>query len=330
MSSLLSKIKRKTEYILNKRVAYDYEPQRGGWVKCKSPVFGDDSTASVFDPCVIQLKQGYRLFVSERNNNGIICSDSLDGVNWNQWKVSLKHGEIYSWEERVNRAYICKQGDKWLMWYTGQSKENSAIGLAVSNDGTYFERVSAEPVLVPEQPYEKSSVMNPCVLWDNEEKIFKMWYAAGEQFEPDVLCFATSTDGINWDKYKNNPVFKQSENKYDQCKVGGCDILKVNGKYYMFYIGYQNVDTARICVAESKNGVNCWLRYKGNPIISPEKGSWDSDAVYKPAVVLNRKENKLMLWFNGRKKKCERIGYAERKYHESEKKDRIFSNVKME
>lgn len=322
MIGVFSKIKRKIEYANNKRAAYDYEPQRGGWIKCKSPVFGDDSTASVFDPYVIQLEHGYRLFISERKNNGIICSDSTDGMKWNQWKVSLEHGEICSWEERVNRASICMKDDKWLMWYTGQSKDNSAIGFAVSNDGIHFERVCRKPVLVPEQSYEKSSVMNPCVLWDDEEKIFKMWYAAGDQFEPDVLCFASSVDGINWNKYGSNPIFKRSENKYDQCKVGGCDMLKVNGKYYMFYIGYQNIDTARICVAESENGLNSWIRYKENPIISPEKGSWDSDAVYKPTVVLNRKDNKLMLWFNGRKKRCERIGYAECKYHESEQEDR--------
>lgn len=311
MSNVFSKIKRKIEYAYNKKVTYDYAPERGEWEKHKVPVFGDETTASVFDPYVVQMNQGYRLFVSERKNSGIICADSLDGVSWNKWKVSLEHGKNGSWEERVNRASVCKKDGKWLMWYTGQNKENSAIGFATSDDGIHFKRVNGQPVLQPEKSYEKGAVMNPCVLWDEDTNTFKMWYAAGDQFEPDVLCYAESTDGINWTKYTENPIFEKSKEKYDQCKVGGCDILKENGKYYMFYIGYQNVDTARICIAESVDGISGWIRYKDNPIISPEKNSWDADAVYKPTVVFNRQEKKLLLWFNGRKKNCERIGFAE-------------------
>lgn len=310
MSSVFSKIKRKIEYAHNKRVAYDYAPERGGWKKHKFPVFGDETTASVFDPYVVQVNHGYRLFVSERKNSGIICANSPDGISWSKWEVALKHGVAGSWEERVNRATVCKKNGKWLMWYTGQSKENSAIGIAISDDGVHFERMRDKPVLRPESFYEKGAVMNPCVIWDEEKNCFKMWYAAGDQFEPDVICYAESTDGVNWARYIDNPIFERSDEKYDQCKVGGCDILKENGKYYMFYIGYQNVDTARICIAESDDGVNGWIRCKDNPIISPEKNSWDADAVYKPTVVFNEKEKQLLLWFNGRKKNCERIGVA--------------------
>lgn len=46
--------------------------------------------------------------------------------------------------------------------------------------------------------------MNPYVSYDENEKIFKMWYTAGEKYEPDVLCNATSINGVNWNKYQNN------------------------------------------------------------------------------------------------------------------------------
>lgn len=267
-----------------------------------SPVFGDETTASVFDPFVVMIEDRYRLFVSERKNSGIICTDSTDGTEWEKWKVALEAGDKGSWEERVNRASVCKIDGKWLMWYTGQSRNNSAIGIATSDDGIRFTRMQQKPILVPSEPYEKGSVMNPCVLWDKDEKIFKMWYAAGEQFEPDVLCYAESKDGINWERYANNPILEKSNEKYDQCKVGGCDILKENDRYYMFYIGYQNVDTARVCMAESNDGIHNWVRSMDNPVISPEKKSWDADAVYKPTVVLNKQKNKLLMWYNGRNK----------------------------
>ena len=259
----------------------------------------------------MMIEDRYRLFVSERKNSGIICTDSTDGTEWEKWKVALEAGHKGSWEERVNRASVCEIDGKWLMWYTGQSRNNSAIGIATSDDGIRFTRMQQKPILVPSEPYEKGSVMNPCVLWDKDEKMFKMWYAAGEQFEPDVLCYAESKDGVNWERYANNPILEKSNEKYDQCKVGGCDILKENDRYYMFYIGYQNVDTARVCMAESNDGIHNWVRSTDNPVISPEKNSWDADAVYKPTVALNKQKNKLLMWYNGRKQNCERIGLAE-------------------
>lgn len=71
------------------------------------------------------------------------------------------------------------------------------------------------------------------------------------------------------------------------------------------------MDTARVCMAESNDGIHNWVRSMDNPVISPEKKSWDADAVYKPTVVLNKQKNKLLMWYNGRKQNCERIGLAE-------------------
>lgn len=90
-----------------------------------------------------------------------------------KWKVALEAGDKGSWEERVNRASVCKIDGKWLMWYTGQSRNNSAIGIATSDDGIRFTRMQQKPILVPSEPYEKGSVMNPCVLWDKDEKSLK-------------------------------------------------------------------------------------------------------------------------------------------------------------
>ena len=97
--------------------------------------------------------------------------------------------------------------------------------------------------------------MNPDVIYDKEENIFKMWYAARETYEPDVICYATRKDGITWIKHKKNPVFTANINKLslDSFKVGGCDVHKIsNKKYIIFYIGYSDINTARIFVAKVK------------------------------------------------------------------------------
>ena len=101
-------------------------------------------------------------------------------------------------------------------------------------------------------------------------------------------------------------------NEYEQQRIGGCQVLKTDDMgYVMFYIGYRDIDTASICVAKSENGLTQWTKSPLNPIISPEKGSWDADACYKPTVIWNEKDEKWMLWYNGRTEDREYIGYAE-------------------
>jgi len=59
------------------------------------------------------------------------------------------------------------------------------------------------PLLKPDQPWETSSVsLYGTVLYDREEKLFKMWYQTlkSDYFDVDVTCYATSRDGIRWEK----------------------------------------------------------------------------------------------------------------------------------
>lgn len=169
-------------------------------------------------------------------------------------KIILESDKSTGWEDKVNRATVIFKDGKYHMWYTGQTNDTSKIGYAVSVDGYSFKKFD-NPVLVPEYEYEKNAVMNPCVLYDEKEKIFKMWYSAGEIYEPDVIGYAMSTDGIHWEKCKN-PIFEKNpdKNALDSYKIGGCDIHKINdNEYIMFYIGYTDVHTARVFIAKSNN-----------------------------------------------------------------------------
>ena len=38
-------------------------------------------------------------------------------------------------------------------------------------------------------------------MWDEERKIFRMWYSAGGFWEPDQIGYAESEDGIHWKKH---------------------------------------------------------------------------------------------------------------------------------
>ena len=272
----------------------------GLWDKYSNkPILGSSETGSLFDPCVIKDGDGkFRMYVSWRNKGAIAVTTSEDGINWDPLKIVLERDETSGWENIINRATVIYKDGKYLMWYTGQEKNISRIGYAVSDDGYNFTKLG-KPILVPEKSYEKQSVMNPDVMYDSEQNLFKMWYAAGETYEPDVIGYATSIDGIEWEKYDQNPVLKANENKkaLDNYKVGACEVHKINNEYLMFYIGYTDINTARIFVAKSKDGVSNWIRCSGNPIVQSTKGTFDNDACYKPTALWNEKTNKWMLWY---------------------------------
>ena len=283
------------------------------WEKYKlNPVLGNNKTGTLFDPFVLKHENIYKMYVSWRPLKSIALSTSKDGINWSDLKIVLNPGNNNTWESIINRGSIVILNNKFYLWYTGQYKGISKIGLAISENGNNFTKYQKNPVLIPEYEYEKYSVMNPHVIYDNEEKIFKMWYSAGETVEPDVICYATSKNGKNWIKYINNPIFKPNPNisSLDFYKIGGCDVHKIsNSKYLMFYIGYTDINTARIFITESKNGINNWKRnYK--PIIKPSKNKFDSDSCYKPSAIYDNKRIKWMIWYNGRVKNKEFIGLA--------------------
>ena len=276
-----------------------------------NPVFGDINMGTVFDAYVWMDGDKYRMDFSWRNRQACAVTFSDDGITWSEPIITLEKNLESGWEDDINRNCVLKVDGIYKMWYTGQARGHSYIGYAESKDGINFGRMSDEPVMISEYPWEDASVMNPCVLFEDNQ--YKMWYSAGETYEPNVNAYAVSDDGINWHKAKCNPIFVcDGKNEYEQNRIGGCQVIKTDDMgYLMFYIGYRDIDTACICVAKSKNGITQWTRSALNPLITPEQGKWDADACYKPTVVWNEDDGKWMIWYNGRTGHEEYIGLAE-------------------
>ena len=274
------------------------------------PVFGGPELGVVFDGYVWRDGGRYRMDFSWRSKKSCAVTFSDDGIHWSEPIITLAPDLSTGWEDDMNRNCVLLIDGVYKMWYTGQAREHSYMGYAESTDGIHFERKSREPIMISEYPWEKDSVMNPCVLYENG--IYRMWYSAGETYEPNVNAYAESEDGINWKKSRINPIFtRDRSNYYEQDRVGGCQVIKTEDMgYLMFYIGYEDIDTARICVAKSEDGIHGWVRSPLNPIVEPTPGAWDSEATYKPTVVWNEEEGRWMLWYNGRTGYNEYMGYA--------------------
>ena len=104
------------------------------------------------------------------------------------------------------------------------------------------------PEMVSFQPYENNPVFSgtDSGTWDHrirergyilmEDGIYKMWYT-GYNFDKArtmFLGYATSTDGIGWQRHAGNPIFteKWTEDMF---------VIKVDEEYYMFAEGTNDV-----------------------------------------------------------------------------------------
>jgi predicted GH43/DUF377 family glycosyl hydrolase len=281
---------------------------RAGWVKYDhNPVLGG-KLGTCFDMAVLKEDFAFRMWFSWRSKKSIALVESQDGYHWSDPQIVL--GPTSSgWEDEVNRPAILKRTDGYHLWYTGQAKGHSWIGHATSPDGKAWTRASDKPVLFPDAKWEKVAVMCPDVAWDAGVKRFRMWYSGGEQYEPDAIGYATSSDGNLWTKSAGNPVFTaDAKSDWERHKVTACQVLKHGDWFYMFYIGFRDVDHAQIGLARSRDGISNWKRHPNNPIVVPTPGGWDQDAVYKPAVIFDGQ--RWLVWYNGRHGGMEQIGVA--------------------
>jgi predicted GH43/DUF377 family glycosyl hydrolase len=289
-------------------------PTAGGWMKYeRNPVLGGP-LGTCFDVSVLRDGGKYRMWFSWRPRRSIALVESEDGLAWSEPSIVLGPNPASGWEDDVNRPVVLKHGETYRMWYTGQAKGKSWIGYATSPDGKTWSRHGDRPVLSPGQPWEKAAVMCPHVLYDEQEKLYRMWYSGGEQNEPNAIGYATSPDGVKWTRHAANPIFRPDpRSRWENDRVTGCQVVKQGDGYVMWYIGFRDEQHAQIGLARSKDGVTGWQRHPANPIVRPGKGEWDADAVYKPYAIFDGK--RWLLWYNGRRGGVEQIGVA---FHDGE------------
>ena len=144
-----------------------------------------------------------------------------------------------------------------------------------------------------------------------------MWYAGGERYEPDAIGYATSPDGIKWQKHSANPIFV-GQGGWEGRKIGPFTVRHVRDTYYAFYNAMDEQDKgdgvgySRIGMARSSDGITQWERHPDNPLIDlGPRGSWDDHSVYRACPLLS--ENKWLVWYNAARSadRKEAIGFAE-------------------
>ena len=195
----------------------------------------------------------------------------------------LSLGEENAWDSHnIFAPMVVKNSGRYWMYYSagpngpknGKEYTDYQIGLAISEDGFHFQKHPGNPLLP--LGLRDNFHAKPAVLRDaegrlcKEDGLFKMWFNGNRANDVE---YATSEDGIHWQKYEENPVFRSA---YAPTVIKDGNLYRMwytMGSYGAFRIGY----------AESTDGMH-WAEPIENPIMEPRL-TWEMENVFYPFVI---------------------------------------------
>ncbi len=229
--------------------------------------------------------------------------------NWHRVsETPILSPEGSEWESAgtFNPTVVLYRG-KFVMLYRAQDHAGtSRIGYAESTDGIHFHR-RPQPVLLPEAEYEKNGgVEDPRLV-----KFGGTYYLTytGYNKTDAQLCLAKSKDLIHWKRLGVIlPAYKGKWN-VGWTKSGAIVPEKINGKYWMYFLGTSAAKTDQTGLAYSTDLVH-WTEALDSPSLRVRPGEFDSRVAEPgPAPILT--PNGILLVYNGADDKLVyRTGYA--------------------
>lgn len=168
--------------------------------------------------------------------------------------------------------------DKFRMWYlgtsTGTRTNDIVLGYAESTDGATWKLHDKNPILTGQDIPWGTIVQTPFVMFDHEERIFKMWFVSGQGVQRDEknqvvkldqqLGYATSHDGLTW-KVHPKPLYSSGRSP---------SVIKEGPNSYRMWMGSNpgpghpwNAIYQNIYEFTSQDGIQ-WKRSE-QPVITP-------------------------------------------------------------
>ena len=197
----------------------------------------------------------------------------------------VKHinNPIYSsssyWDSYTVNSCIVYEDQKYNMYYTAKVKEvrnNSLymyLGYARSDDGMKWQKFNDKPILSFEEKWERNGFLDAMVIVVNS--VWHMWYTcpADVQISNTYLGYATSSDGIKWEKRVDRLNLIKSKLGWDSGGIFPLSVIHDGSKFIMYYKAYSVANKNEvnkkyaIGIAESTDGITWHKNKVNNPII---------------------------------------------------------------
>ncbi len=288
------------------RICYAVSVDGINWIKRDSAVLdvgkkGDWDAGWLDTPEVLKDSNGYVMFYYGDTiqqfsaiSSAIGIAYSPDGIHWTKDTNNpvFTKGIPGTWDDtwiESPAGWFNDTANEYWMYYNGVDTTTwkIQIGLAVSDDGVNWARHPLNP-LIETSPYGMHDDIwlgTPCLIYDSG--LFELWYSSTSTrsydttikgFDTIYLCYAYSSDGINWTKYAGNPLFVTQTAPYDSATdTGGPwapDVVfnSAANEYQMWY-----ETAAGICFASApvtvgnrrlKSATGCGIKIFPNPALS--------------------------------------------------------------
>ena len=261
---------------------------------------------------------------------------SFAQTDWTKYAGNpvLRPGPSGEWDDYSLYPHgVLFDGTTYHMWYGGHDGTNVRIGYATSDDGISWTKYDDENTTEP--PYSESDpvLVGEAGEWDDELTLhssvlymdgkYHMWYAGGKKGDLQI-GYATSLDGITWERYDENPVMKVGPpESWEYPMLRHPDVYFDGNIYHMWYSGNTDDVHYKIGYATSYDGI-AWTKYddanttkppysESDPVLNVgEAGAWDDMSVAAARVVFDSVQARFKMWYGGIDtdgKSC--VGYAE-------------------
>lgn len=193
-------------------------------------------------------------------------STSPDGIKWERYANNpIFNGK---WTEDM---FVTKQDGKYYMYAEGH---NDVAHLLTSDNGIDWTEQGDLTIRTAKGDSIPGPYGTPSVFIENGK-----WYLFYERND-EAVWIATSTDHKTWKNIQDEPILGKGPGAYDAGAVAANQVVKHNGKYYIYYHGssdpnWDKPGSASIWtsnVAVSSDLIN-WVKYPGNPIVEGDHSS---------------------------------------------------------
>ena len=143
--------------------------------------------------------------------------------------------------------------------------------------------------------WDDGQVWYPAVIKDGDT--LRMWYTGADEIvwygPPSKIGYAWSLDGVEWNRYSENPIL-EAELEWEGNYLFGCAVIKDGDTFKMWY-GANGVPSSIIGYATSTDG-KAWVKH---PMPVLELGptlDWDESNITPKTVIKENGEYKLWYW----------------------------------
>ena len=213
------------------------------------------------------FKMWYTGYTGKENDSKILgYATSDDGISWTRHPGNPIFKE--KWTEDM---FVLKHEGKYYMYAEGV---DDVAHLLTSDNGIKWEEQGDLTIRTVTGDSIHGPYGTPSVFIENGK-----WYLFYERND-EGIWLATSDDHKIWKNVQDEPVLKKGPETYDAGAVAANQVIKWNGKYYIYYHGSSSPDWNKpgnnavwsSNVAASSDLVN-WVKYPGNPIVEGDHSS---------------------------------------------------------